>query len=275
MDPKDRRVRLLAPPDFSRRVDVPAWLVAGRLAEGWRMDPAADTRDELQRSLPGSHVGSSALVVASGPSAGMADFLSVLRLITERRPVVYAVNDAWRVLGGRSVPADYLVVLDEHFWGLNTADIHAYLRRNPKCLPVVPWELQETRPYYQIPIALNETPDTSPEYRPGHFFHGLSSGIAAVQMAMQAGCNPIYLLGHDCGVAAGKTHGFGVRSSGELSGAYPQGLEMLAGYDTLRRHAESLGVRVLNLAPAGVGRMDFFPRVSFVEALANGKVPRR
>lgn len=250
---------MLAPPNHVRRVDVPEDQVRACLSRGYILDPFPDTRGELHAALPGKHRGRTAIVFGSGPSMRLYPRSTIIGLSDKLNAVRWAVNDAWRVLDGRDCPADYLVILDDHYYRDRRDNVRAYLARYRNCLPAFAFDLNEPVAYLRLHINIGDTPDTSPPYSCNEYFHGNSSGITAIQMAMHAGCNPIYLLGHDCAPAPdGTTHGFGNRDKGK----YPQGLTMLDGYKTIHEHASRLGVRVVNLSPIGLVR----ERVAFERA---------
>lgn len=241
--------RLLAP-DGVRRVDVPLSMVERKLAEGFAIDPNPDSRPELEASTNGRHKGRPAIVVAGGPSAKLVDREVLLRFCAEQRCVRWAVNDAWKVCGGRSFPADYLVILDDFFWAEFRRPIGAYLMENPGCLPVTCFDIDEALRYQRLAIGRSLDPKDGHPYDPGGpYFHGQSSGIAAIQMAMRCGCGPIYLLGHDLCAHKGASHGFGSRGGGGPVESYPQGDLMRPGYTLLAKHAAGLGVRIVNLSP--------------------------
>lgn len=251
-------------PNGRTRVDVTQRLVKERLAEGWIIDPFPDDRGELQVKLIDHHKGRAALVCASGPS--LAQFGPFLReYIPGTDMVVWGTNCVFNVAGGEPLPCDYLVVLDDSLWEQNHRQFMRYLKQYPNALPCLAFNPQEDLRYHFVGINMGKTPDTSPEYEPGSYFHGSSSGVAAIQMAMHCGCNPIYLVGHDCGTIDGKTHGHGVRSDHELRDNYPQGLTMLAGYGVVAKHAKQIGVEIYNLSPhsrlACFEKRDFYKEI--------------
>lgn len=253
--------RMLAPPDFNRRVDIHERMVKERLLDGWKIDPHPDKRPEIAVKMIGGHKGRPALVCASGPSMAIHRPDAIYRFACDRNAVVYATNNAFNVCRGLPLPsADYLVILDERFYDDHKSKILEYLYARPPCLLCTAFTVSELIQYHYAKPGMARTPDTDPPYEPGHYFHGNSSGCVAAQMAMQAGCNPIYLLGHDLTVAAGMTHGNGVRNKGELHGNYPQGRGMVAGYELLAKHAKAIGVTIVNLSP--VSALECFPRAT-------------
>lgn len=267
-------IRMLAPPHHTRRVDVPTEHVKDRMADGFIKDPFPDTRGKRYAEWPDRFKGRPAVVVASGPSTAMlAEQGELTKLIEQTGAVVFTTNDPWRCAKGKPVPSDFLVILDETFWMAWREELDKYLAAHRDCVPCLCFDPMMDVDYHPLNINIHATPDTDPSYEVGCYFHGLSSGIAAIQMAMQAGCDPIYIVGHDCCVANGKTHGFGVRTSEELSGDYPQGKSMLAGYGVLAKHAASLGVRVLNLS--GVSALTCFPLVTPQEVISNAQHTQR
>jgi hypothetical protein len=251
--------RMLAPPDHARRVDVPDWLVPQKLKEGWVEDPHPDDRPVLHRSTPGRHNDRCAFVLASGPSAGMYPVEQIREFTDRKKCVTWATNNIFNVCNGRAFQrADYLLILDESFFNQHQVPLLQYLRDNPKCLPVLHFEPMMNIRYHRIVVNPHATPDREPAYECNKYFHGNSSGCAAVQMAMHTGCKTIYLLGHDLTTANGRTHGHGVRSKHEYNGKYPQGRVMMAGYNVLAKHAKELGVRIINLSP--VSEIECFDR---------------
>ncbi len=244
---KPRNYLRMLRPDGSR-VDVANELVKAKLADGYLKDPTPDDRPELISGLVGKYRGRAALVVASGPSVAIAGHRAIEDFRRRHKPVVWAVNDVWRVVNGDPLPAaDYLVVLDEEFYNNNGPRIREYLAEFPGCLLVTPFTVAIPR-YIEIPIELGSEPHTGPEYRPCHYFHGSSSGVAAVQMAMQAGCNPVCLLGHDLTTYKGSSHGFGKRNADEVRSDYGQKSMMFPAYDLLARHCAPAGCKIVNLS---------------------------
>ena len=239
--------RLLAPPDYRRRVDVPDELVEENLRRGFRIDPVPDDRPALAASLAGSLAGGFAFCMASGPS--MAAWPREMIAELASACTCWATNNAYEVCGGLPVPAcRYLVVLDRDFWEVHREKVRAFVAASG-AVPCLCFQPSESVRYLELPISLSRTPDTDPSYEPGRYWHGNSSGVAAVQMALHARPRAIFLLGHDCSVAAGRTHGNGVRSHEELVRKYPQGSSMLPSYAVLARHAKQLGVEMYNLSP--------------------------
>lgn len=254
-------VRLISP-DGKRKVDMPPWLARERLTQGWKPDPYPDRRGSLYGAMPGLHKGRPALVIASGPSSGLVDPDAVRRLIDETSPVVFATNDADRSMGGKPVPRlDYLVIIDGGLWDDRYHQLRALLAANPGSLPITGFDVQEEVDYIYTPVSAlmdpNQIGPQNVDYEIGRLFHGWSSGVAAVQVAMWMGCGPIYLLGHDLQCAQDRTHGFGVREAGERSKNYPQRVNMFAGYETLAYHAAKIGVEVVNLSPCSA--LTYFP----------------
>lgn len=255
--------RLVAPPGYTRRVDVPLDLVEENLRRGFRIDPMPDDRAEIANALAGSLVGRSALCMASGPSmvAWPYEDLSALASLC----TCWATNNAYEACGGLPVPrCHYLTILDSDFWDRNRAAIRKF-EGETGCLPCLCFQPSEAIRYMQLAIPFSKTPESGPPYQPGHYWHGNSSGVAAVQMALHARPRRVFLLGHDCTVAGGRTHGSGVRSSDELRQKYPQGRNMLAGYSLLAKHAAQLGVEIYNLSPWSA--VKDFPVLSIKQAV--------
>lgn len=250
---------MLAPPDYVRRVDVLPEYVKDRVAEGFRLDPFPDDRGFLTANSPGRHKGRAALCMASGPSAGMIPLADIQELREESHCITWATNDVWKCCGGHPLPgADYLVILDDHFWSGYREQIGKYMMNHaPSCLPVLCHDPDEQLRFQRIAIDTGNTA-RGQAYSAGAFFHGHSSGNAAVQMAMHCSCNPIYLIGHDLCAHDGKTHGAGVRDRHELAGNYPQGEMMMAGYKLLAEHAAAQKTRIVNLSP--VSRIECFEK---------------
>ena len=249
-------------PDGTRKADVPGEILKEKLRDGWKIDPFPDDRPELYNTMPGKHKGRAAIVIASGPSSGLVDRDEVIEMIRRENLVVFGVNDADRSMGGLPVPMlDYLVIIDDHLWDDRFPKLKALLDENKDALPVVAFTISEDVRYIYAPIAIGEDPNTKGpaniEYVVGRLFHGYSSGVMAIQIAMWMGCTKIYLLGHDLQVAAGRTHGFGVREAGEKSRNYPQRDKMFAGYETIAYHAAKIGVEIINLSPCSA--IKFFP----------------
>lgn len=265
---------MLAPPDFTRAVDIPLYAVKDRLEMGWKVSSAIDERPVLHNTTPGRHKGRAALVLATGPSASMVNADAIFDLVKKRKCVTWVVNDPDRVLKGDPFPgADYLLVLDEQYWSDRRAAIGKYLMANPFCLPVLNFDPPERLFRYQkISIDVATEAGGAGEYVANHYFYGKSSGIAAIQMAMHAGCTLIYLLGHDCIAHQGRSHSYGVRrpeeanATKESPNGYPQGQrDMIASYAVLAKHAEQIGVRIVNLSP--ISALDCFERRTIAQAL--------
>lgn len=245
--PTSNYKRLLAPPDHHRRVDVPDELVAENLARGFILDPFPDTRDDLARGLADSCRGGVAFCTASGPSMTAWPYEQLARLCS--LSTCWGTNNAYNVCGGRPLPAcRYLVVLDRDFWEGHREQLRGYLAATG-CTPCLFHQPSEDLAYLQVAVNQGRTADTDPAYEPGRYWHGQSSGVAAVQMALHARPRVIFLLGHDCQAACGKTHGHGVRTDEELRRNYPQGKNMLPAYRVLAAHAKQLGVEIYNLSP--------------------------
>jgi len=245
---------MLAPPDHTRKVPVPNWAVKGKLEEGYIKDDGAHVREAFTASMPGRHKGRTAFVAGCGPSMGMVSQGQIEKLIRASKSVVWAVNDVWKVCDGQPLnAADYLVVLDEDHWTGFRSLFGKYLAANPFCLPVLSFDPAELINRYQrIGIDMSRPSSSVGEYEMGKFFYGESGGIAAIQMAMHCGCDLIYLLGHDLTSKDGRSHGWGARRTEEVNQSYPQGRSMEAGYAVLRRHADELGIRIVNLSPISI-----------------------
>lgn len=260
--------RMLAPPHYRVRVDVVAGAVEERRREGWRDDPFPDDRESIAQDILGKHKNRPALVCASGPSMAAYPREMLLEFVRKLGCVTWTTNCAWNVCDGSPMPSDYLVILDESLHDTQHRQLYNYLRANPDCLPCFAFTPQADTRYHFVGVEMGLTADQGPEYAPLRYFNGCSSGVAAVCMAFHCGCNPIYLLGHDCGAANGKTHGSGVRSDHELTNDYPQGLQMLNAYGVLAQHAKVLGVEVINLSPCS--RVKCFPVRRLTEVMEHG-----
>ncbi len=267
---------MLAPPDYTRAVDIPLEAVKDRLEMGWRVSSAIDERPVLHNTTPGRHKGRNAFVLATGPSASMVNADAIFELVKVRKCVTWVVNDPDRVLKGDPFHgADYLLVLDEQYWSDRRAAFGKYLMANPFCLPVLNFDPPERLFRYQK-ITIDTATEAggaggAGEYIPNHYFYGKSSGIAAIQMAMHAGCGTIYLLGHDCVAHQGRSHSYGVRRPEEVETkdnprGYPQGArDMLVSYAVLAQHAKQIGVRIVNLSP--ISALDCFERQTLAQAV--------
>lgn len=258
--------------------DIPLGFVEDRKGKGWTICPEPDLRPELSRTAVGRHAGRGALVLGAGPSMSMVDPLRLRSWSRAKNLVVWGVNDVYQCCGGAPFPgADYLLILDDNFWHTRRDAIRQYLvdslrwRGDGTTTTLVLHfdPCDEAVGYQRIAVNMDATPDRAGPYQAGKFFNGHSSGIAAVQMAMHCGCSPIYLLGHDCQVAGGKTHGAGVRSGEELAAGYKQGRDMVPGYGVLAKHAGELGTRIVNLSP--VSALECFERRSLDEVEAETK----
>jgi hypothetical protein len=248
---------MLAPPEYTRRVDVACELVAQRMSEGWRVDLFPDNRDVYYRDWIGHAVGRPAVVVANGPSAGHIDPAALAGYIGASGAVVITCNAAWRLrcLTGldrvQLVSPPLLVILDDHFLDQYRAEVLAFLEFTKPAARLALCFDPSTGPpldYMRLPLDIALHSHTRPEYNPARLFHGESSGCAGLQLALHSGADPIYLIGHDCTVIGGHTHSWGVRSSSELLDGYPQGRAMLAGYALAAEHARALGRRVFMLS---------------------------
>lgn len=259
--------RLLAPPDFRRKVDVPDWSVSDRLADGFKLDDFPDVREELHNAMPGRHKTRPALVLGCGPSCGIVPLGDVLRLVSKTNAVVFATNEVYRLFGGEAYPrADYLVCLDEPLWTDRRAAIGRYLLANPFCVPCLAFDPAEDLRYQQTKIDMGCGPQDAGSYKLGHYFFGSSSGIAAIQLAFHSGCREVFLLGHDLCAVDGASHGWGKRRDEEVNDNYPQGRQMHAGYKVLSQHATELGARVVNLSP--VSKIDCFEKSTVAAEIA-------
>lgn len=261
-------------PDRITKADVPGEILKEKLRDGWVLDHFPDDRGELFASLPGKHRGRGAIVIASGPSSGLVKMDDVTDLIAEEDLIVLATNDADRSMGGKPVPSlDYLVILDDNLWADREDKLIDLLRKNEGSIPITAFTISEDVRYIYAPFAINEDPNhkgpANIDYVVGRLFHGWSSGVAAIQLAMWMGCSPIYLLGHDLQVAGGRTHGFGVRDVGEKSRNYPQRDKMFAGYETIAYHAQKTGTKIVNLSPCS--SISFFEKSPL--AIAGGSNP--
>lgn len=215
--------------------------------------------DSTIQRYHGAFPGAEAFVVASGPSAGMVNPDVVRRFGLNR--ITIGTNDVWRVLDGEPMECDFFVILDRKFYEDNWKHIAEYRIQRPRSMPVTYFEMDT--PHLRIPIDLQcdareeMRRDIPAPYDPNRYFHGHSSGVAACQFALRLGCKRIYLLGHDLISLPHKTHGFGVRQL-EKETNYSQGLTMQPGYDLLARHADELGVEVVNLSP--ISALTQFPK---------------
>lgn len=269
--PKDY-TRLLAPPDFRRKVDVPNWLAADKIAEGFKLDEFPDVREELHNAMPGRHKTRPALVLGCGPSCGIVPITDVLKLVARTNAVVFATNEVYKLFNNEPFPrADYLVFLDEPLWLDRRDRIGKYLLANPFCVPCLAFDPSEDLRYQQAKIDMGCMPQDAGPYRMGHYFFGSSSGITAIQMALHSGCREIFLLGHDLCAHKGASHGWGPRRQEEVADDYPQGRQMFAGYAVVAGHAKELGARIVNLSP--VSKLDCFDRSTIAEEIARDRKP--
>lgn len=245
----EKNYERLQAPD-GRLVDVPMWKVKDCLAAGWRMPVIADSRPALHSTTVDRHKGKPALIVATGPSSSLVRAYELRGACNRIGAVTWSCNDVWRVCGGEAFPSvTYHVVLDDVYWHVHREQIGAYMRNYPGTLPVLAFELHEPVAYQRIGIDMFNLPKPGTPYQPNAYFHGNSSGCAALQMALHCGCDPIYLIGHDLTATPKQTHGFGVRSGEELNNGYPQGKMMVDGYNLAAEHARSLGRTIVNLSP--------------------------
>lgn len=238
--------RMLQPPHFLRSVRIPNSLFHDKLKQGWRVDPDQEDHYDNHRTTPGRHEGSRAFVAASGPSMGL--FPRERILAYAEGMVKWATNNAWEVCRGAAFPAEYLVIMDEHFFLRHEEKVLAYLAEYDATL-VTSFNVSRLRKWQKVPVPMTAFAKDRPPYRVNEYFHGKSSGVVAIQMALHAGCSEIHLLGHDCTTAHGMTHGNGVRHQHELVRGYPQGKQMVAGYELVAEHARQLGVRTVSLSP--------------------------
>ena len=176
----------------------------------------------------------------------------------KRNAVVIGTNNVWNVLSGFPLKADHVVMLDKDFWMKGWKNWLGYSGCFQDCVPVLGFEPNPPpKSFIPIKIELQRLASASPAYERGRYFHGMSSGCAAIQFALHAGVTEIFLLGHDLRVAEGKTHGNGVRTNHELVQNYPQGRGMIQGYQVAYEHAQKLGVNMVNLSP--VSALTFIP----------------
>lgn len=208
------------------------------------------------RRYHGAFKGREAFIVASGPSAGLTRPGAIQKFSHNRLTI--GTNDVWRVDNGKPLECDFFVILDIKFYEDHWQEIFDY-QQPRNSIPITFFPID--RKHLRIPIDMNWDANHSKfcdkiKYDPDRYFHGHSSGVAAVQFAMHAGCKKIYLLGHDLSTIPSRTHGFGTRQR-EKTG-YEQGLTMRAGYDLLAMHARELGVDIINLS--AISRLDQFKK---------------
>jgi len=204
-----------------------------------------------------------ALIVASGPSSGMItqQYLEKFREhYKEQGTVIIGTNNVWNVASGSPLFADYGVILDRDFLAKNQGPMNTYRKLNPAFIPVLGFKPRNDvlGKWHQINILTDRTAEFEPAYEFGQYFHGLSSGVAAIQFALHCGVSKILLIGHDLCCHEGKTHGNGKRNNIELDKNYPQGRDMMIGYMWVYEQAKSLGVDVLNLSP--ISELNFIPK---------------
>jgi len=242
-------IRMICPGVSAARIDVIDSQVQSRKDAGWIPDPFPDRRPEHHTKWTGCAKGRVGVVVANGPSA--ADVSpSCVRALSRAGALVMACNAAWACPCLNGVEVDGYVVIDDTFWSGHREKARQWMssmRRPP--LPFFYFSPEEDIDYAHLPIDIGRYPEDSLPYEPGVLFNGQSSGCAAAQLAMQAGCSMILLIGHDCTNIGAKTHAWGVRNSDELNNGYIQGGAMLPGYAALAKHAEQIGICVYNLSP--------------------------
>lgn len=210
------------------------------------------------RDIFGAASGDEAFVCANGPSAALYEPDEIRRFGLDK--LVIGCNDVWRVLRGEPLECDFFVILDTKFNEDHYKPIRAYTEMRD-AIPVTHFEMDIR--HMRVPLdmtcdsQLEVRKDEPAKFNPGTFFHGHSSGVAGVQLAMHMGVRRIFLLGHDLTVTPSRTHGFGDRHKERETG-YQQGLTMRSGYDLLALHAQELGVEIINLSP--ISTLDQFPK---------------
>src|SRR5690606_32827310 len=211
-------------------------------------------RQALEQSRINRHQGRDALVLGNGPSLGMMHPDALAEWVRRERLLVIGTNNMfapWQAWPDRDIECDYWVILDRTFWDKHRDAINGYCARRPvDRLPifVLHFDPQQLVLYERIRVDRSTTPAGHPNYTPGVYFHGKSSGVAAILHALHMGCRRLYLLGHDLTLGPnGETHSFGIRPP-EAKG-YNQGESMRAGYSMAAEWARQLNRTVLNCSP--------------------------
>lgn len=200
-------------------------------------------------SINQAAIGKEAVVVGSGPSSGLVNPNTLREFCKDK--ITIGCNDVWRVLRGLSLSCDYFVMLDRKFYEDHYQDVSRYITEHPECMPVSFFPIMGRHLRINInmnwdsQICLKQERDN--RFNPNAYFHGHSSGVAGIQIAMHMGCSKVYLIGHDLCVTPTRTHGFGDRH-GERQNGYRQGLTMQSGYDLIKQHADEIGIDIVNIS---------------------------
>lgn len=186
-----------------------------------------------------------AVIIASGPSAGEADLS-----LCKGWPVV-VVNDCFRLYPD----ADLLYACDRQWWDIHQRDTQGFAgERWTQCA--------ETAQKYGLSHIAGE-PGAGFSSRRGLIFYNWNSGAQAMQLAWQMGARRLILIGFDCGKIKDKVHWFGDHPRGLVNESPWQ--MFIGAFELMAKDCEKLGIEVINTSMGSLLRC--FPRRPLAEVL--------
>ncbi len=180
-------------------------------------------------AVPRDWVGSTVVILATGPSLTQADVD-----FCRGKARVIAVNNAYTVAPW----ADALYGTDAQWWGWHKG-VPSYT--GPK------WALNHSQwgpfraKYPDIQLLINTGP-SGLEHKPTGLKHGRNSGYAAINLAVHYGAKRIILLGYDMQTRGKQTHFFGDHPNKSAS---PYAA-FRARFQSLVKPLAKIGVEVIN-----------------------------
>ena len=251
------------------------------------VDGSVRNMPQRLRSLQGSYTGERCFVMGNGPSLNQMD----LELF--RHEHVWGSNKCYLLFERISWRPAFYVAVDTRVVPDIAGDINNLVRSLPKMASFFPVMFRERRMLQSAPnvywyreVYLDETnlPDSMFTRDASKWVSSVRSvTIAALQLAVYLGFNPIYLIGCDTSYSVRST----VRTEGDNSDMLisvqdddmnhfdpryfgagskyhePYVDRMIFHYEQARKVCYSLGVNVLN-ATVG-GNLEVFPRVDYTE----------
>ncbi len=198
-------------------------------------------------AVPALFPGSTATIIATGPSLTPADVAATRR---SNGPVI-VVNDAHRLAPW----ADILYAADEYWWERHVG-VPSF--RGLK------YSIEPTRAQWRGLHVLRNTGVFGLELDPAGLRTGFNSGYQAINLAVHLGARRMILLGFDMGPAPdGRTHWFGDHPDAAQRPPSPY-REMIAAFDTMVEPLAQIGAVVVNCSR--VTRLTTFPTVPLEDA---------
>ena len=202
-------------------------------------------------SVPKSWVGSTCIIIASGPSMKTVD-LSVLKSVYPQ-PRVITINDSWRLYP----TADAHYFCDAVWWDeqvkRNYTAVDGFTRFTDRIyagfwVKGSPSSEKSFHEHREVHV-LEFTGQLGLETDPHGLRHGSNSGYQAINLVYHFGASKIVLLGYDMKCSGNMTHWHGGRSepSGYFAGVLKR--TMLPLFEHLVKPLESAGIEVLNATP--------------------------